>query len=818
MRVLAAKIISKPHRFKIKESLALGLFIIWILFVFSHYFQRIPNPFLSLRSLFDFDRFAPVSWSLRRLLWSESLGIFLITGLSLLNTWWLGRIFRNWMSVKVSSQGIALGLDLGLGILSWSLFWLGTGLVRLWFPAFLGFVGILAAIPAIRLVFKEKDKISFWKTSPGCGWMLKTLGLTAIFYVLWAVLQSLLPETFYDSLNYFLGIPQFWIFQHGITDNPAHAYSGMFLGGSLYFTNGFYFGGTEAAKLLSLTFVLLCGVFAGAWAGEETGKTGGLAAFLLVVTFPLLYLNGWAVRVDGLLTLEMLLFFYSFWRFLEERHLKGFQPWGFLSALLAGFAVTIKPTAVIGIGSAFLASFFAGPRLTRKGYRVWIGMAGWTLLVSAPWLLKNWAYTGNPFFPYGGHWLGGRQFSPVGDSALLNDNQEFVSWGSDFKSWVTFPWRLLMPGNEPSQFVGPLVMVLFPLLLVVRFKSPSRQFWGLTAVFSIILGLCVSHLLRFIMPAFLLFFLLSATLLEKKNSPWGRSVILLALFSSVLCLPFFLNASAQYYDEAGIWLGLETRSQYLGRMVQNPYQDLVEWTDQNLPPNAHLLIAGDTRGLYYRRPFLANSVFDEPILEKVVRESADADEVAERVRRLGLNYAVVNIPEGIRVSQDYHLYDMTPAEWERLNTYLAEYWCPIYFKDFRAVYEILPPGSALSPSSPKTISQNPYVVNPFSFFATPAYDFSAALRSRNLPAAQEAVQKELQLFPQEAYWWEKKGAVDAGLKKPGVAFRDFFRADQLGGLTRAGYTQWTSAAHAQGLLSQVKEIQRRAQARYPDAQ
>jgi hypothetical protein len=252
-------------------------------------------------------------------------------------------------------------------------------------------------------------------------------------------------------------------------------------------------------------------------------------------------------------------------------------------------------------------------------------------------------------------------------------------------------------------------------------------------------------------------------------------------------------------------------------MTQNPYEDLVEWTDQNLPADARLLVVGDARGLYYRRPFLANSVFEDPVLEKAVRESSTPDEVAEWIQRLGLTDAVVNIPEGIRVSQDYHLYDMTPAEWERLNAYLADYWRPLYFKDFRAVYEILPPGSALRPASPKAILPNPYVVNPFSFFAPPAYDFSAALRSQNLSAAQEAVQKELQLFPREAYWWEKKGPVDVGLKKPVEAFRDFSRADQLGGLTRAGYAQWASSAQAQGLLSQVKPIQQKAQERYPEA-
>jgi hypothetical protein len=817
VRVLTAKIISKSNQFKIKESLALGLFIVWVLFIFFHYFQRIPNLFSSLQSLFDFDRFAPVSWSFRGLLWSESLGIFLIAGLSLLNTWWLGRIFRNWISIKVPSQGIALSLDLGLGVLGWSLFWLGTGLVRLWFPVILFLTGILATIPMIGLIFKEKDKVSFFKKGPVSSWMLKALGFTAVFYGLWATAQAFLPETFYDSLNYFLGIPQFWIFQHGISDDPAHLLSGYFHGGSLYFLNGFYFGGTEAAKIMNIALLLFCGLFTASWAREEAGNQAGAAVFGWVVTFPLLYLNSWAVRVDGLLTFCLLLFFYSFLKFLKEPSEKVFWKWGLLAAFLAGFSITVKPTAIIGIGAVLLASLFKPSHLFSKGFRIWIGMAALAGLMVLPWLLKNGLFAGNPFFPYAISWMGGRQFPPAGYERLLDENRQFVAPGPHFWSWLTLPWRLFMPGQGESQFTGPLVLAFLPLFGMVDYKNESRKLIARTILFFFAMGLCVSHMLRFIMPAFLLMFWLWATLLEKKKSPWREAAVFFSLLSAFLCLPFFLNAGARYYDGTGIWLGLETRSQYLGRMVQNPYQDLVEWTDQNLPPDARLLIAGDARGLYYRRPFLANSVFDEPILKKAVRESADADGVAERVRRLGLNDAVINIPEGIRVSQDYHLYDLTPAEWERLNTYLARYWRPLYFKDFRAAYEILPPGGALPPPSPKTMPQNPYVVNPFSFFAPPAYDFSAALRSRNFPAAQEAVQKELQLFPREAYWWEKKGAVEAGLKKPVEAFRDFSRADQLGGLTRAGYAQWASSAQAQGLLSQVKPIQQKAQERYPEA-
>ncbi len=741
-----------------RGNLMMILFSGWFLFVFIRYFQDIPNPFAVIFAQLHLGRFGPSGWAQPLGVETESFIAFAVFFLAILNSWWLGSVVWEWLGPDKQRGFVPWAFELGLGALASSLFWMGTGLNRLWFPYLLAALGILALGPAwmklkSRMVQFPRTLARPW-AGPPMGWILTGFVGVAFLYGAWGFLQCFLPETFYDSLNYFLGVPQYWIFKHGITDEPGHILASYFHGGTLYFMDGFYFGGTEAAKFLSFGAGFLSALFVGAWVKEEAGANAGWAAFALTATFPLLFLNGWATRVDGLLTFCLLLFFYACRRFLKETRPRFFKSWGLLAALLAGFAMTIKPTAAVGVAAIFFVSLGDLRRIKAKGFGIWMALLGVSLALVAPWFLKNALFTGNPFFPYAFSFMGGRSFfAPGGAARLLYENQQFLALGPDLKNWVTFPWRLLMPGSGGNgQFMGPLILAFLPLCLPLLFKKGEPRFWAATALVYLGIGLCLSHMLRFVLPAFALLFMAWAGWAAREKGFFEKSVAIWGLAAALLGLPYFLDTSARYFDGWGVWTGLETRSQYLARMVQNPYEDLVEWTDAHLAPDARVLLVGDTRGLYYRRDFLANSAFDEPALEMIARTSATPGEIAEKVKRLGVSDAVVNIPEGIRISEDYHLYELTPQEWDRLNRYLALYWKPLYFNHFRAVYAVeakpAPAGSSvLGP------------LNPFSFFAPPAYDFSRAMEAGNLPAALAAANAQTVLFPGDPFWAGKKVSV-----------------------------------------------------------
>ncbi|HEY5037489.1 MAG TPA: glycosyltransferase family 39 protein, partial [bacterium] len=348
------------------------------------------------------------------------------------------------------------------------------------------------------------------------------------------LLHSLLPETFYDSLNYFLGIPSFWLWHHGICDYPTHLLSGYFHGGSLFFLNAFVLAGTEGAKVLGVLVLLWIALACYGWARELAGSKAGMVAATAVLIFPLLYLNSWAVRVDGLLTFALLLFFYALEKGVSVK--KGGRNWIVVAGIFAGLALTIKPTAVVAIGAAFLALLWRdGFGILRK--KGWVVFTGILVLEVGPWLLKNACFTGNAFFPYAISLMGGRQFPAWSYERLLHENQQFLPMDHGLLSILTLPWRFSIPGAGDDQFIGPLLLAFLPLFFLLRFKNPSLKFLGRTLFLSFLLGLTLSHMLRFSIPAFVLAFLvLSAALTSLKDGKWKALWTGAIVLSSVLCL------------------------------------------------------------------------------------------------------------------------------------------------------------------------------------------------------------------------------------------------------------------------------------------
>jgi hypothetical protein len=312
-----------------------------------------------------------------------------------------------------------------------------------------------------------------------------------------------------------------------------------------------------------------------------------------------------------------------------------------------------------------------------------------------------------------------------------------------------------MPEAGDGQFIGPLILAFLPIFLFWRTPHPTLRFLIKVMAFSFGLGLFLSHMLRFSMPAFVLLLIIYSALLAASKQETWKSLWCAAIgVCALLSWGIYLNLSAQFYDGTGLWAGRETRENYLDRKLPNSYEPIVQWTDQNLPSDARLLIVGDARGVYYRRPYFANSVFDDPFFAKAAREETDAAGIARRLRRMGVDEVVVNIPEGLRVSKDYHQYELTSAQWMKLNQFVDSYLKIIFLKNFLAVYQV--------ESKPRGRGfRGP---NPFSFFHPEASDYFQAVSQKDSPKAIQSLKDLLAVFPRESYWLAQKKQLEESQK------------------------------------------------------
>jgi len=222
-----------------------------------------------------------------------------------------------------------------------------------------------------------------------------------------------------------------------------------------------------------------------------------------------------------------------------------------------------------------------------------------------------------------------------------------------------------------------------------------------------------------------------------KGAAWGAGVAALACFS------YLASIHHRHYDSAGLWLGKIGRDEYLqGEKRVAPYQEAARWIAGNLPQEDRVLVVGGSRGLYLERPFVNQSVFDEQVLQRVARKAKDAQGILRALRREGVDVLLVEVPEGLNVS-DYRHYDLTQEEWERLEGFIQQGTDLLYLKDLQGIYRIRREiGTRPGPSIP----------NLALFLSEPAANFVRAAQKGRREEAERELAKVLALYPFSEDW------------------------------------------------------------------
>src|SRR5581483_4262717 len=307
-------------------------------------------------------------------------------------------------------------------------------------------------------------------------------------------------------------------------------------------------------------------------------------------------------------------------------------------------------------------------------------------------------------------------------------------------TWLLLPWNLTLSNPDSYNFCGPLALGLLPFLFLFRLRHPVLKFLAGAAFFLLIASLAVTHILRFALPFFILFYILLGTLLGGADrSSWGKVLAWVSGFTGILCFAYLAAISHYYYSTTGIWAGRQTREEYLmspGKIT--PYFSMAQWLTEHALSGARLLIVGDARGLYYAQPFLTNTVFDEQALSEFARSEKDGQGIAHRIKELGIEYLVVNGAEGIRVASDYHHYEMTKEEWKRLDDFIQNRTEIVYRDDNRlqAVYHVL----SVAKNSGPTESLDLIL-----FFSKPASQFVKDVQRKQWKEAETNLNETLKL-------------------------------------------------------------------------
>jgi len=288
-------------------------------------------------------------------------------------------------------------------------------------------------------------------------------------------LRALAPPLAWDALVYHLTLPALYARTHSLQVNTIdfNLFSGMpQLAEMLYTAAGLLrvdsaAGGVVAQVLGCFFGIGLClGLVVSA---KELGLRGWLAPAILFssLSVALELASAYAELLLMLFALAVVLALRQ-WR-LQRADGTVANRWLALAGVFAGLACGCKYTGIIvplaGGTVVLLIALFDAAGDWRRWLRPAFLSGGWFVLMAAavfaPWLVKNWLFTGSPFYPL---------LLPAADMDVLR--QWFYNRPDLAEPWwralLIFPWATffgIQGGNENDATLGPLLLLCAGLLI-----------------------------------------------------------------------------------------------------------------------------------------------------------------------------------------------------------------------------------------------------------------------------------------------------------------------------------------------------------------
>jgi hypothetical protein len=280
-------------------------------------------------------------------------------------------------------------------------------------------------------------------------------------------------------------------------------------------------------------------------------------------------------------------------------------------------------------------------------------MACAAALAFCPWIIKNLLFFGNPLYPFlTGIFGGGQNISDWGGfldaSSSRNLRETFSSWAG-LKDFLLQPWTCSVGDWPLGDWPGPVLILLLPLALFLRFESvPERALAG-TAAAGYFAWALASRLVRYALPSFPALALCAALVVRRGAlGPWLRR----GAWAAAIYAGLF-NFQAAYNQGAviGEWSYLRGRismEAYLDaeRVTYGlPYYTAAQFINRELPRDARVLVLGESRTFYIERDVIASTVFDYNPFWLAARDSKTPEELLSRVRAMGITHVFLSVEQ-----------------------------------------------------------------------------------------------------------------------------------------------------------------------------
>jgi hypothetical protein len=537
-----------------------------------------------------------------------------------------------------TSEKLLPAFGLGAAITGYLVFLLAA--TQLLYPqAFYALLALL--LPASAAGWRKSGgSLSLRNVSPPRG-VVEWLAATLLVMLLGAAfIMALAPETGRDALIYHLAVPKLFLKHHGFYFIPGNAFANNPFHTELLFLLALFLKGDVLAKLIHFTFFLaiLLGIRQFALRHSETTVFPYLS-MLIFALIPSVFFEAHTAYVDLAVAFYTMsaLFAYTTW---HERQERG---WLGLCAVFTGMALATKYTTLIlpFIGCLGVLWGHRHDEKARPAGRDLFLYVAITLLFGAPFYVKNWLVTGNPFYPFLYGIFGGKGWEP--EQARLYDAMVlYYGMGREAIDYLLLPWNLSFHAKMDTIFfdgvISPLFLCVLPFLAGVRKIPVTLKIIMVYCVLAFMFWASASQQIRFLIPIFPFLAILSGSVLTYYRR--NKGLALLLSVAVVGCLTFNAYLDVLHFERFspfGVVFGREEREAFLERTL-DPYP-MYRYVNDNLPPDAKVfLIFMKNWTFLCDRECYSDYMFEYYTLQKVLAASASPDEVYRRLKEMGFTH------------------------------------------------------------------------------------------------------------------------------------------------------------------------------------
>jgi 4-amino-4-deoxy-L-arabinose transferase-like glycosyltransferase len=445
-----------------------------------------------------------------------------------------------------------------------------------------------------------------------------------------SLLAACLPTTDFDALAYHLLGPKEYFTAGRITFLPHNIYTTfpffteMFALLGMTVASDWYLGGLVGQVVL-WSFGPFTALAVGRLAGRSFGSVAGWLAATAYMTTP------WVYRLSVIPYVEGAMLFYGVLA-LDHATRRGSHA-AFLAGCFSGCAVACKyPGLVMVAVPAAVAMLSIDPkRFPSLMLRYSIGM----LIFAGPWLVRNYAWTGNPVYPLAYPLFGGIDLNDAQAARFANAHAP-----SDYRlaSFLRYLFEIV----ARSDWQSGLIFAFAPLAMLHRERRRALAYWGLVVYLFLAFWALTHRLDRFWLTLEPILAILAGA-----GMAWSRNWLQRTMVGGTLLLTMIYNLA---YCSTAL-CGLPNYTIDL--------REQREWNSTRLWPavamaNDPQLIARDETVLFvgfagiYDALVAAryNTVFDDNLLERWAHNEAGqrkaAAEIRQKLQQEGIDAIVVD--------------------------------------------------------------------------------------------------------------------------------------------------------------------------------